>query len=383
MLEIQNLTHYIVGEDSVKRTRFQYVITGYGYFDEIDVEGHVTLEEALSLVKSKISDELIHLTLKETMAKIDGEDSDYEFFDLDLRNLIFDIDIFDGSSELYQYFKRLIMKHWSDEFALAYHLVSNLKNIQIHDDSDKKTLYDHYFEGLNEFSNKISFMEYVSSKVTLPIVREPSPYIDMTKLVDYYIIDDTVKRSEIKYVLERNNVDINFTLDNKSHWEGFSYCYAMDNGLNDFEALSFARLFSKLLFESDEEFEKNEFIKEYQIEEAFLQGYLSTADEAKTVEEDIKDIFYGLYDIYANRIDEFEYKNRKLNFRISQRQYNRFMKVKGKTKSEKLENLINLYDEMYGDEAGDIDISNWIGDGKDYIEIVNVQKPIKNLKKRY
>ena len=84
-----------------------------------------------------------------------------------------------------------------------------------------------------------------------------------------------------------------------------------------------------------------------------------------------------MFEIYANEIKEYEYKNKKLNFRLSQRQYNRFMNVKGENKAEKLENLINLYDEIFSSGDENIDIGDWFSD--DYIEIVNIEKPVKNL----
>ena len=378
MFQIRNLTHYILKENSQKRSKFLCVVDERGYYDEIDVEGHVTLEEALSMVKSMMAEELIHLSLKETVAKIQAPDDAYEFFGLDLRDLIFDIDIFDDDSELYKSFERLIVNNWQNEFAHAYYLFSNLKYMKIHDDSDKKTLYDHYFGGLKEFHNKISFLDYVNSKVKLPIIRQPLPFIDLNQLIDYYIIDDTVKRSEIEYVLSRNDVDIKFTKENKSHWEGFAYCYGMDNDLNDFEALSFAKLFSRIIFGNEEPVKKNEFIKEYLIEEKITQRFFEYPSDDVEIEDQIKDIFYSLFEIYANDIKEYEYKNKKLNFRLSQRQYNRFMNVKGENKAEKLENLINLYDEIFNSGDENIDIGDWFSN--DYIEIVNIEKPIKNLK---
>ena len=64
MFQIRNLTHYILKENSQKRSKFLCVVDERGYYDEIDVEGHVTLEEALSMVKSMMAEELIHLSLK-------------------------------------------------------------------------------------------------------------------------------------------------------------------------------------------------------------------------------------------------------------------------------------------------------------------------------
>ena len=279
MLEIRNLTHYILKKTSERRTKFIFTIGGDGFTDEMDVSGHVTLEEALLITKEMMVDRIIKISLKECISKIDAGDEEFEFMELDLRNMIFDIDIFDSESELYQSFKRLILKFWSDEFALVYHLFLNIEEIKIHDDSDGKTLFRHYFEGLREFKNQISFIEYVNSKVKLPVVNDYPPYIDTEQLVDYYIIDSTVRRSDLEYVLKQNNINIRFTKENKSHWQAFSYCYAKDNELSDLEALSFAKLFSRYVSYDVEKLSKNRYIKESQIEDVIRKKDLEFSSE--------------------------------------------------------------------------------------------------------
>lgn len=69
MLEIRNLTQYILKKTGENRTKFIYVIGDGGFTDEMDVPGHVTLEEALSLVKEMMTDRLIKISLKETVSK--------------------------------------------------------------------------------------------------------------------------------------------------------------------------------------------------------------------------------------------------------------------------------------------------------------------------
>lgn len=372
MLEIRNLTQYILKKTGENRTKFIYVIGDGGFTDEMDVPGHVTLEEALSLVKEMMTDRLIKISLKETVSKIDANDEEYELMGLDLRNMIFDIDIFDMDSELYLSFKRLILKFWSDEFPLVYHLFLNIEKIKIHDDSDGKTLFAHYFEGLREFKNQISFIEYLNSKVKLPVINDYPPYIDTDQLVDYYIIDPDVKRSELDYVLKQNNVDIRVTKENSSHWQAFGYCYAKDNDLSDLEALSFAKLFSRYVSMDPSTLAKNSYIKEAMIEEIIEKRDMEYISRNMPAEERFEKIFYELFDIYDTRIQDYEYKNRRLNFRLTSRQHDRFMKIPGKSNTEKLENLIDSYYELTN--KGDIDFDGWLGDE---IEIVSISK--KNI----
>ena len=316
-----------------------------------------------------MADRLIQISLKETISKIDAADEDYDFMGLDLREMIFDIDIFDRDSELYQSFKRLILKYWSRDFPLVYYLFLNIENIKIHDDSDGKTLYRHYFEGLKEFKNEISFIEYLNSKVTLPVVNDYLAYIDTDKLVDYYIIDPTVRRSDLDYVLRKNNVNIRFTKDNSSHWQAFGYCYAKDNDLSDLEALSFAKLISRYISNTEESLNKNKYIKEYLIEEEITKKDLELAARKIPSEKRIEEIFYELFDIYESRITDYEYRNKQLNFRLTSRKHDEFMKAPGKTNTEKLEKLIDFYIE--NSSKNDIDFTSWIGDD---VRVINSRK---------
>ena len=371
MLTVKNLRQYTTENTHEKRTKFIYVIGNNGFFQEMDVEGHVTLEMALSSVKDMMADRLIEISLKETISKISAAEEEYEFMGLDLRNMIFDIDIFDHDSELYQTFKRLILKYWSRDFPLVYHLFLNIENIKIHDDSDGKTLYRHYFEGLQEFKNGISFIEYVNSKVTLPIVNDYLAYIDTDSLVDYYIIDPTVKRRDLEYVLNQNNVDIRFTKDNESHWQAFGYCYAKDNELSDLEALSFARMISRYMSPNNTLLAKNKYIKENLIEDIIAKKDLEFTSQGMANDRKIENVFYELFDIYQNHISDYEYKNKKLNFRLTSRQYDEFMGLPGNSNTEKLENLIDFYLRSTGEN--DIDFSSWAGSE------IHVLKPSKKL----
>ena len=369
MLKIRNLTHYIDEKSNEKRTKFTYIIGDNGYFQNLDVENHVTLEMALSIVKDMMAERLIQISLKETISKIDAAEEDYEFMGLDLRGMIFDIDIFDEDSELYQSFKRLIIKYWSRDFPLVYYLFLNIESIKIHDDSDGKTLFRHYFEGLREFKNEISFIEYINSKVTLPVVNDYLAYIDTDRLVDYYIIDPTVKRSDLDYVLRKNNVDIRVTKDNSSQWQAFGYCYAKDNDLSDLEALSFAKLISRYISNTGEGLRKNKYIKEYLIEEEIAKKDLEFASRNIPADKRIEKIFYELFDIYSSRIADFEYRNRQLNFRLTSRKHDEFMKAPGGTNTQKLEYLINFYIENAS--KNDMDLTSWFGDD---IKIIDSKK---------
>ena len=91
------------------------------------------------------------------MFKYNGENKD-------LRDFIFCDEILDKDSEVSVTFKSFLKKHWDEEFEWYYFLSSHARNSRIHDDKDKKTLFNHYYDTLEEFNEGISFLEYYNKK---------------------------------------------------------------------------------------------------------------------------------------------------------------------------------------------------------------------------
>ena len=71
-------------------------------------------------------------------------------------------------------------------------------------------------------------------------------------------------------------------------------------------------------------------IAEKEAEIAEIQNLLelpeTSADYEKLLELTEK------FDLFKNKIRDFEYKNKRLEFRVSQRQYDKFMALDGKSK---------------------------------------------------
>ena len=51
-------------------------------------------------------------------------------------------------------------------------------------------------------------------------------------------------------------------------------------------------------------------------------------------------LFDYVFELYKERINDFEFKTKNLCFRVTKRQYDKFNKAEGKTKTEKFENLL-------------------------------------------
>ena len=51
--------------------------------------------------------------------------------------------------------------------------------------------------------------------------------------------------------------------------------------------------------------------------------------------------FMQVFDLYKNDIEKYELKNRRIEVRVSERQYQKFLDLPGETKSDKFRNLLN------------------------------------------
>lgn len=359
---ISNLENYTIkpkssSEDPEQRCRF-YFLAGENMWKEFDVEGHYDLESAFELAKNILADDVIQMALKESIKSLDIKSKNFHFKrdgeTEDLRDYTFDKDILDKDSDLFKAFKKLLVNNWNEDISWYYFRANAAKNANIHDDNDKKTLYSHYFDELKEFNDRISFLEYYGSVNVDWIETEGNRYIlySLDQCGDYHCIDNTITRDDLYQFLIGNNIRVSkdILLNNAYTWAAFAYYYGKNNGLSDIESISFADTLIMILTEDSDEgyyflpdqFKKNIEIDKYIKDNEFysiFQSILSTnicGDERNH----IKEIFMTIFDFYKNHIHKFEYKTKRLEFRVSQRQYDQFMALPGKSKADKLDALM-------------------------------------------
>lgn len=380
--QISNLENYAIkskgsNEDPVQRCRFYY-LASETLWKEFDVEGHYDLESAFEYAKNILADDVVQMALKESIKSLDIKSKNFHFIKNgeteDLRDYIFDQDILDNNSDLFKAFKKLLLDNWNEDIVWYYFRADAAKNANIHDDTDKKTVYNHYFDELKEFNDKISFLEYYDTiNVDWYETRSDRGINYSFNLYgDYYCIDNTVTRDEIYNFLIKNRIRVSkdIFLNNTLTWGAFAYYYGMNNGLSEIESISFAGKIMKFFgasyselyrfglaleytknFENiygivslglPSEFTKNietdKYFKEYEISE-LISSVLSNNFDGDGFEH-TKEIFMTVFDIYKNHIQNFEYKTKRLEFRVSQRQYDQFMSLPGKSKADKLDSLM-------------------------------------------
>lgn len=362
--KISSLENYTVKDKdsngpAENRCRFYYLENDY-LWKEFDVKGHYTLEGAFEVAKNIILNDLIRMALKESIKSLDLQSNHFHFQKdgktEDLRDYIFDMDVLDESSDLFKEYKGLLLENFNDKMIWYYFLVDSMKNADIHDDTDKKTLFDHYFEGLEEFKSRQTFLEYSKTyngdyEVSNGIRRI---HYNFFQYGDYHCIDNSITRKELIRFSRGNNYFFpdEYALSNISVWELFGYYYGKSNGLNEFESIGFAcnlAMFFSNGFVFKDIFKNSKDHKILDAERYFNLGAIDrTVNEIayRVMDGDLssrtREIFFIIFDVYRNRIGEFEKKTKRLEFRVSERIYDYFMGMEGKSKSDKLYNLITI-----------------------------------------
>ena len=360
--KISDLENYTIkpknsNEEPVKRCKFYYLQDDY-LWKEFDVEGHYDLESAFDLAKNIMSEDVIHMALKEAIKSLDIPSKNFHFIKdgetEDLRDYTFDKDILDNNSEIFNAFKQLLLNNWNDDIVWYYLRADVAKNVNIHDDTDKKRVYDHYFDSLIEFKNRISFLEYYE---TYSVDWGENSGIrrihyDLTQYGDFHCIDNSVTREDLKKYLKQNKISVvtdDEFLINTVAWGAFAYYYGMHKGLNDIESKSFANVLSGIFTDLQmDQFTRNPWDTKKHFKEDEIRSTLRKII-SRTIEGNItnhaREIFFSLFDIYKNNIRYFEYKSKRLDLRVSQSQYNQFMALPGESKADKLNNLLKYPEE--------------------------------------
>ena len=143
------------------------------------------------------------------------------------------------------------MNHWDYQLEEIYYICNYAKNALIHDDTDKKTLEKHYFDSLIEFNDKVSFLDYFNSYVVPEMLIPNRYYLQLCHKYfylkpDYYIIDDTITRSELQEFLNKSNISLDIGLFRHSViWAAFGYYFGITHGLTDIESKCFASILNK------------------------------------------------------------------------------------------------------------------------------------------
>ena len=154
---------------------------------------------------------------------------------------------------------------------------------------------------------------------------------------EYKIIED-VSVSELEKFLTENHIylDLNGVAE---RWAAFSNYYGRKHGLNELESASFSSIISTFMAGMGVSAGTDAYFNEEAIENKVIDLYNQLPETADEISRK-KILFMQVFDLYKNDIEKYELKNRRIEVRVSEREYQKFLDLPGETKSDKFRNLL-------------------------------------------
>ena len=154
---------------------------------------------------------------------------------------------------------------------------------------------------------------------------------------EYKIIED-VSVEELEKFLTENHIHLN--LDGAAErWAAFSNYYGRKHGLNPFESASFSSIISTFMAGMGVSASTEQYLNEGCIEHKVIDLYNQLPADADEISK-IRILFKQVFDLYKKDIEKYELKNRRIEVRVSEREYQKFLDLPGETKSDKFRNLL-------------------------------------------
>lgn len=126
-------------------------------------------------------------------------------------------------------------------------------------------------------------------------------------------------------------------------WKTYAYEYGIDNGLNQLEAESFSDMISYFIGNGPAIPLENKYFKVQKIQFDILAAIPDIRMAHEDEKEQIRLLFDYVFIMYNEKIYQYTKKSEKISFRLTKKQYDDFMSVPGKDKSEKLQTLLSSY----------------------------------------
>lgn len=155
---------------------------------------------------------------------------------------------------------------------------------------------------------------------------------------EYKIIIGDVSVEELREFLTENHIYLN--LDGAAErWAAFSNYYGRKHGLNPFESASFSSIISTFMEGMGVSAGTEAYFNEEAIENKVIDLYNQLPKDADEISRK-RMLFSQVFDLYKNDIAKYELKNRRIEVRVSEREYQKFLDLPGETKSDKFRNLL-------------------------------------------
>lgn len=154
---------------------------------------------------------------------------------------------------------------------------------------------------------------------------------------EYNIIED-ISVEELEEFLTENHIYLNLE-GAAERWAAFSNYYGRKHGLNELEAASFSSIISTFMAGMGVSAATDAYFNEEAIENKVIDLYNQLPETADEISRK-RMLFRQVFDLYKNDIAKYELKNRRIEVRVSEREYQKFIGLPGDSKSEKLRKLL-------------------------------------------
>ena len=154
-----------------------------------------------------------------------------------------------------------------------------------------------------------------------------------------YKIIEKVSVSELEKFLTENHIYLDL-MGAAERWAAFSNYYCRKHGLNELEAASFSSIISNFMAGMGVSASTDAYFNEEAIENKVINLYNQLPKDVDEISRK-KLLFRQVFDLYKNDIEKYELKNRRIEVRVSEREYQKFLDLPGETKSDKFRNLLN------------------------------------------
>ena len=154
---------------------------------------------------------------------------------------------------------------------------------------------------------------------------------------EYNIIED-ISVEELEEFLTENHIYLDL-MGAAERWAAFSNYYGRKHGLNPFESASFSSIISTFMAGMGVSAGTDAYFNEEAIENKVIDLYNQLPETADEISRK-RMLFRQVFDLYKNDIEKYELKNRRIEVRVSEREYQKFLDLPGETKSDKFRNLL-------------------------------------------
>lgn len=155
---------------------------------------------------------------------------------------------------------------------------------------------------------------------------------------EYKIIIEDVSVEELEEFLTENHIYLDL-MGAAERWAAFSNYYGRKHRLNELEAASFSSIISTFMAGMGVSASTDAYFNEEAIENKVIDLYNQLPKDVDEISRK-KLLFRQVFDLYKNNIEKYELKNRRIEVRVSEREYQKFLDLPGETKSDKFRNLL-------------------------------------------